>query len=337
MNIKEYLKDRQLFIIINLTTFIIVGGLAWLFDIGASVILMVFLIWFGPLVLYIAAEYGKNKIFYDELEHVLNKLDKKFLLPEVIKEPDFIEGKILYDILKETYKDMHENVKKYRDMQSEYQEYIETWVHEIKTPVASSRLIINNNENPITKSIEYEIKRIEEYIEQVLYYSKSSNANKDYIIKEISLADVARGTIKRNSRDFINKKIAVDMDGVKDIVYSDPKWLEFILNQVVGNSIKYCKEKEGKITLYSDKNEKGIVLTIKDNGVGIVDRDISRVFEKGFTGENGRIFGKSTGIGLYLCMNLCDKLGLGLALTSKAGEGTEVNIIFPVGDMYLMK
>ena len=266
----------------------------------------------------------------------MDSLDKKYLLSEIIKEPEFIEGKLIYYLLKEANKNMHEHVNKYRDMQSDYREYIETWVHEVKTPIASTRLIIENNQNKVTKIISYEVKKIEAYIEQALYYSRSNDVSKDYIIKELSLASVVRNTIRENSRDFINKRISIDIEAVEGTVYSDAKWLKFILNQVIGNSIKYIREEDGKVKVYSIRNENNIVLTLEDNGIGIVDKDINRVFEKGFTGENGRRVGRSTGIGLYLCKKLTEQLGLGLTLTSKAGEGTKVNIIFPLGRINLL-
>ncbi len=261
----------------------------------------------------------------------MENLDQKYLLSEIMKEPEFIEGKILYNLLQQTDKDMHEHVKHYRDMQSDYREYIETWVHEIKTPIASTRLMIENNQNDITRNINHEIRKIEEYIEQVLYYSRSNNVSKDYLIKEISLPTVVRNVIKRNSRDFIRKNISVDMEAVEGTIYSDAKWLEFIVNQLIGNSIKYMKDRNGKVKIYTIQNENNIVLTIEDNGIGMIEKDVKRVFEKGFTGENGRKFGRSTGIGLYLCQKLAEQLGLGITLTSKAGEGTKVRIIFPLG------
>lgn len=119
-------------------------------------------------------------------------------------------------------------------------------------------------------------------------------------------------------------------------MYSDAKWLEFIVNQVIGNATKYNREHDGRVTISTDRNENNIVLTIEDNGIGIIDKDISRVFEKGFTGENGREFGKSTGLGLYLCKKLAEQLGLGLIITSKMGEGTRVKLIFPLGSVNLI-
>jgi len=331
MSIKDYLKDRFVFLLINFILFLIICGIMLLINISDNIILLTFCIWFLPLLSSTALEYIKINRFYTDLTNVMDTLDKKYLLCEVIKEPEFTEGKFIYNLLKVTNKDMHEHVKEYRDMQSEYREYIETWVHEIKTPIASTKLIIENNPNEITRSIDYEIKTIEGYIEQVLYYSRSNNVSKDYIIKEISLASLIKSVIKSNSRDFISRRISIDIEGVEGLVYSDTKWLEFILNQIVVNSIKYSKEKAGKVKIYSIKNENNLVLNIEDNGIGIVDKDINRVFEKGFTGENGRKLRRSTGIGLYLCKKLSDQLGLGLTLTSQSGEGTKVSIIFPLG------
>lgn len=336
MNIKDYLKDRTLFLLINFMLFTIIWGIMLLIEISANIIILIFCIWFLPIFSFIIAEYIKQKKFYVEATNIMDDLDKKYLLAEIIKEPEFIEGKLLYNLLKVGNKDMHEHVKKYKDMESEYREYIETWVHEIKTPIASARLIIENNQNAVTRNINYEIRKVEEYIEQVLYYSRSNNVSKDYIIKKVSLSTLVRNVVKRNSRYFISKKISIDMEAVEGTVYGDAKWLEFILNQVIGNSIKYIREKEGKVRVYTVKNENNIVLTVEDNGIGIVDKDINRVFEKGFTGENGRMYGKSTGIGLYLCKKLSDQLGLGLSLTSKIGEGTKVNIIFPLGKVNLI-
>ena len=336
MRITDYLKDRVLFLLINFILFIITNGIMLLIGLEPPTIIIIFLIWFLPLIFYIISEFIKEKRFYDELNSTMESLDKKYLLSEVIKEPDFIEGKLLYEVLRQANKEMHEHVKKYRDMEMEYREYIETWVHEITTPIASTMLIIENNENEVTNNINYEIKKIEEYIEQVLYYSRSNNVSKDYIIREINLADFVRTVVKKNSRDFINKRISIQLEDTEGIVYSDGKWLSFILNQIIGNALKYSKGKGGWVKIYTERNENNIILTLEDNGIGIIDKDINRVFEKGFTGENGRKLGKSTGIGLYLCNKLCDQLGLGLKLSSQEGQGTKVSITFPLSKLNRM-
>ncbi|MCH1959556.1 sensor histidine kinase [Romboutsia hominis] len=331
MSVYEYLKQRTLFFIVNIVLFLITASIMLFVKVNISIITMVFLIWFTPISIYILMEMIKHKKYYDELVSISENLDKKYLISEVISEPEFIEGKLVYNILKSSNRNMQEHVKYFKNMQSEYQEYIETWVHEIKTPIASLMLIMENHEDNIPNSMKYEVKKIENYIDQVLYYSRSNDVSKDYIIKNFNLERIIRCVIRKNASDFINKRIGIDIKEINFNVYSDEKWVEFILNQIINNAIKYSKESEGKVSINAVKNKNNIILSIKDNGVGINEKDIDRVFEKGFTGENGRIFGKSTGIGLYLCKKLCDKLGLGINIVSKQQEGTEIRIIFPVG------
>lgn len=331
MSVYEYLKQRTLFFIVNIVLFLITASIMLFVKVNISIITMMFLIWFTPISIYILMEMIKHKKYYDELVSISENLDKKYLISEVISEPEFIEGKLVYNILKSSNRNMQEHVKYFKNMQSEYQEYIETWVHEIKTPIASLMLIMENHEDNIPNSMKYEVKKIENYIDQVLYYSRSNDVSKDYIIKKFNLERIIRCAIRKNASDFINKRIGIDIKEINFNVYSDEKWIEFILNQIINNAIKYSKESEGKVSINAVKNKNNIILSIKDNGVGINEKDIDRVFEKGFTGENGRIFGKSTGIGLYLCKKLCDKLGLGINIVSKQQEGTEIRIIFPVG------
>ena len=329
MKIVDYLKDKSLYLAVNLMTFIIVATLMYFSNVSTVVIFMTWCIWFLPLLIYIIIEYIKYKKYFDNIEDVLKNLDKKYLLPEVIEEPNSIIGEEINDILKEISRDMHEQVKYYRNMQEEYREYIEMWVHEIKTPIASSKLLIENNYNDLTRKIDIQIDRIENFVEQVLYYSRSDEVGKDYIIRKIELSQVVKNVIKKNQRDFISKRISLQLGDIDEIIYSDNKWIEFILNQIIGNAIKYSKGKDDKIKIESKEISNSVVLTIEDEGVGIIERDLDRVFEKGFTGENGRKFGKSTGIGLYLCKKLCNKLGLGLEIQSEVNVGTKISIIFP--------
>ncbi|MBG9828772.1 sensor histidine kinase [Bacillus wiedmannii] len=333
MNIGEFIKDKMVVILFNVLLFIILAGILLTVNVQFIIIFFVFCIWFFPLIIYMAIEFIKCKNYYNEINGILGKLEKKYLLPEVVKESNFIHGEKLNDILKEVSRDMHENVKYYRDMQSDYREYIETWVHEIKTPIASTKLIIENNQNEVTNKIDSQLDRIEGFVEQVLYYSRSNNVGKDYIIKPINLDDVVRTVIKRNYRDFIHKRIKLDIQDIDEIVYSDGKWIEFIINQIIGNSIKYSNNKKSMIRIYSIKKANSVIVTIEDNGVGIIPKDINRVFEKGFTGENGRRFSKSTGMGLYLCEKLCSKLGLKIGIESEMNKGTRVTLIFPLSGM----
>jgi signal transduction histidine kinase len=337
MSILEYIKERKAIIIINIFLFILVAITLIVANRNIWLTVLIFSTWILPLIANILVEYFKQNKFYNDMISISEKLDKKYLLPEVIEEPDFLEGKIVYDVLKETNKNMNENVKYFKNKQIEYREYIETWVHEIKTPIASTKLILENNESEIASKVSYEIKKIEGFIEQVLYYSKSEDVSKDYIIKEFNLSEAVKIAIRNNSRDFINKRIKLELNEINVMIFSDVKWVSFIINQLIGNAIKYSEKGKGKVKIYSKSNENSNSLIIEDNGVGINERDIDRVFEKGFTGENGRLFGKSTGIGLYLCKSLCDKLGLGIKLDSKKNEGTKVEIVFPLGKFTMFR
>ncbi|MEG1411054.1 MAG: sensor histidine kinase [Terrisporobacter sp.] len=335
MKIIDYLKDKSIYLAVNLMMFIIIASLMYYINISSVIIFLTGCTWFLPLLIYMVIEYIKNKKYFDNVGNILENIDKKYLLPEVIGESNSMIGEEINEILKELSRDMHENVKYYRNMQEEYREYIEIWVHEIKTPIASSKLLIENNNNEVTRKIDTQINKIENFVEQVLYYSRSDEVGRDYIIKKIDLSQVVKTVIKKNQRDFISKRISLELEDIDEIIYSDTKWVEFILNQIVGNAIKYSKGKEDKIKIKSKKIANSVILTIEDNGVGIIERDINRVFEKGFTGENGRKFGKSTGIGLYLCKKLCDKLGLSLSIESNINEGTKVSIIFPQSENIL--
>ena len=247
--------------------------------------------------------------------------EKKYLLSEIIKRPKSYEEQILYDVLRESNRAMHEHVNEYKIMQREYREYIETWVHEIKTPIALTKLVAENSEGRTKRIIINEAKKIEGYVEQALYYSRSNDVSKDYIIKEFDI------------KETIKKVIRNDIEKAEGKVISDEKWVEFIINQIIVNSIKYKNKEAAIIKAYTTVDTDKIILTIEDNGIGIIDKDIDKVFDKGFTGYNGRIFGKSTGIGLYLAKKLSLKLGLNITLSSKVNEGTKVSIVFPLSSL----
>lgn len=329
MRLIDFFKDKGVFFSVNIITFIILVCMMIVLRISLVIVFTIGFIWFLPLLSYMALDYIKYKRYFSDIEETLESLDKKYLLPEIMEESNFIIGEKLNGILKILSRDMHENVKYYKNMQEEYREYIETWVHEIKTPIASTKLLIENNNNEVTKKIDSQIDKIENYVEQVLYYSRSDEVGKDYIIKEVNLDYIIRNVLKRNYRDFIYKNIKLELEHIDINIYSDVKWVEFILNQIIGNSIKYLNSDKNIIKIECKEYDNSVILKIEDNGIGISEKDIKMVFEKGFTGENGRLFGKSTGIGLYLCKKLCKKLGLGLDIESIKGKGTKVYIIFP--------
>ncbi len=294
------------------------------------------------LILYfisIIVEYFKKKLYYQNIYKTLDELKEKYLITEVIENSSFVEGKILKEILEQIDKSMIENVNTYKYLQEDYKEYIEMWIHEIKIPIAASKMIVENNKNEITKSIDEELDKVENYIEQALYYARSNTVDKDYYIKKNKIEDMVNECIKKNRKVLIGEKISINTHDLKISVNTDSKWIVFILNQIIQNSIRYRKEKgQAEIEIYSVKGKENVILYIKDNGMGIKKGEITRVFEKGFTGTNGRMLNKkSTGIGLYLCKKLCDKLGMAIELNSIKNEGTEVRLVFPNSSYIDMK
>lgn len=330
MKIEKYLKEKIIYIILTIFGIATIEILLLAYQISIGIRIYVAI---APLILLcicIGIEYYIKNRYYKELRGKLDSLDEKYLISELLLTPSFEEGKILKEVLQDIDKSMLEHVNKYKYNQDDYKEYIELWIHEIKMPIATSKMIIENNKNQITESINEELNKIENYIEQALFYARSNTVEKDYYIKRANLKEIVNSSILKNKDSLLQNKIELNIHDLEQDVYTDSKWCVFILNQIIQNSIKYSKKEDKKIEIYSVKKKEKVVLYIKDNGIGIKKGEITRVFEKGFTGDNGRISGqKSTGIGLYLCKKLCNRLEIGLELNSEKNIGTEVRIIFP--------
>ena len=310
MKFKEYLKDNILNFMLLIFTVISIEILLMIYNISVLIRIYIAVSILLIYLLGLSISYYKKKKFYGKVLKILEDIDKKYLLPEMIDAPDFLEGKILKRVIEDMGKAMTEHVNEYKFLTEDYKEYIELWIHEVKIPIATSKMIIENNKNEVTKNIDEELDKIDDYTEQALFYARSNTVNKDYIIKKIKLEKIVNMALLKNKKEFIGRKVNVNIYNLDLEVATDSKWLVFILNQIISNSIKYKKQNENlSLEIFAKKQKENVTLYIKDNGIGISKNDISRIFEKGFTGENGRIIGKkSTGIGLYLCKKLCDKL-----------------------------
>ena len=229
---------------------------------------------------------------------------------------------------------MCEMVKILENQTDDFKDYIEMWIHEVKIPIASLVLMAHNHPDKFDKNFKEQIKRIEDYVEQVLYYVRQEFAEKDYFINSVSLKKVIANVALKNKNDFLESKIDLIVENVDCKVYTDSKWLEFILNQIIGNSIKYKKEKNSIIKITVEEDLEKCTLIVEDNGIGIPETDLSSVFEKSFTGNNGRRKGKSTGMGLYIVKKLCDKLGHQVKIESQEGEYTKLFLVFSKNKYY---
>lgn len=330
MSFKDYIKDKSIYILALLFVVVTSEILLIPFNIHKFVKIYIKVI---PVVMFFICffiEYYRKNKYYTNLKNKIEELDEKYLISEIIEASDFSESKILKEVLQETGKSMLENVNNYKHLTEEYKEYIELWIHEVKLPIATGKMIIENNKSKVTESIDEELDKIENYVEQALFYARSNVPEKDYYIKKQSLKEIINTAILKNKRSLLQNKVKLDLHELEGQVYTDSKWCTFIINQIIQNAVKYTKTENKKIEIYDVDNKENTILYIKDNGIGIKESEISRVFEKGFTGTNGRKTGqKSTGMGLYLCKKLCDKLGLKIKLNSNENLGTEVKIKFP--------
>ena len=335
MNLRIFLRDKCIYIILVFFVVISLEILLIPFEVATAIKVYIGIIPIITIVISLLVEYYKKRNFYKMLEERLNALEEKYLISEVMSSPNFIEGKILQDCLQELGKSMIESVDKYKYLQNDYKEYIELWIHEIKIPIATGKMIIENNKSKITKSIDQELNKIDDYVEQALFYARSNNVEKDYYIKKTSLEEVVNDTLIKNKAILLENKVNINIHDLQYTVNTDNKWLVFILSQIIQNSIKYSKEGEKNIEIFGNENKESVTLHVKDNGIGIKNSELTKVFDKGFTGTNGRITGKkSTGIGLYLSKKLCNRLGLSINISSRENVGTEIIITFPKGTFF---
>lgn len=264
--------------------------------------------------------YNHKKVWYDQLDNYQEDLSKE-LFGAQNNEQQFIQTKI-NNISLEYRNELTELYQNQKDQR----EYTESWVHDIKVPLAALKLSQDDDLDP--QLIAEELDQIDYLVDQALYFARLNNFSNDYLIQEQDLNDIVKSCIRTNKRLFISKRIGISLDVTDKKVLTDEKWLSFIINQVLSNSLKYT-DQGGKIEIFTDTTDNNIQLHIKDNGIGISSQDISRVFNKGFTGTNGRQTGsKSTGMGLYLTKKMVDKLGHSIQINSKTGEGTETIITF---------
>ena len=212
--------------------------------------------------------------------------------------------------------------------QREYREYVESWVHEIKTPITAARLLCRNIEGESRNRISHELGQMEAHVERALFYARAESPEKDIVIRPLPLEDIVSQSIQNHKELLIQGGIRIETKGLEGVVYTDRKWVCFILGQLLQNSVRYCGENP-IITISSSSAGKQINLTVADNGIGIPEYELPRIFDRGFTGSNGRARGGSTGMGLYLCRRLAGFLEIQVQADSQEGQGTSVTLTFP--------
>lgn len=356
MRLTDYLSDKVIVILINMASMMALSLYLILIGNYLTNVILILAAWGIILVAYLSIDYIIKRKYFNKIDDTLKNLDKPYLIAEVMDKGNSIYDKIYRDVIHTSNKSVIEEIRGLKTSQSEYKEYIESWVHDIKTPLTAINLICENNKNDYTKKIQRETGIIENQVENVLYYARMEQVYKDYMIHSVNLKNVVLNSVRRNKLYFIQGKMQVNVEFDDIMVSTDEKWIEFLLNQIFLNAIKYRTNENAHIDITTNKQDKNIELIIEDNGIGIPKEDIGRIFEKGFTGSNGRrdikkennikrennvrkdieteynISKKATGIGLYLCKNLCDKLDIGIRCESEEGRYTRMILTFPDSD-----
>ena len=313
------------------TFFVLFLMLEFLYIIGNtfSVVFMIGMVIAILIMTKYLMDWYRKKKYFEIITERVKDLKEPWLIAELLPVSYTIEDEIYQELLRKVGSSAIEEIHKIEDEQKEYEDYIEQWIHEVKTPITSIHLMLENriSENPgLKKDLNVELSRLENDVELALYYARSEQIYRDYLIQKLNVRKVLLKVVNKNRTVIMNSSVAIDLDCDEALyAYGDEKWLVFMLTQVLLNAIKYKAEADAKVVMRAKRDNKRIVLNIIDNGKGIKKEELPRIFDKGFTGSNGRDNEKSTGMGLYLVHKLCEKLEIDIKADSVYGEFTEIS------------
>ena len=328
MTLREFLSDRLRRIALQ----VICAGLATLFLFATGtqpgvlvILLIVLLLVFLTVNMF---DFFQQRARLLELKSILDGLDRKYLFTECVPQPKGLFERRLFDLARLAGRDMTGAVSDAQASQREYREYVERWVHEIKAPLTAARLICRELDGDTRRKLTAELSQIEAHVERALFYARAENPEQDCLFRQIELEKIAAQAIESHRSLLIQNGIRLEMENMNCPVYTDEKWAVFILGQLLQNAARY-RGPEPAVILSAKPLGRQTQLIVHDNGIGIPAHELPRVFDRGFTGSNGRSRGGSTGIGLYLCRKLAVFLELELRMDSQEGAGTTVTLTFP--------
>lgn len=327
MTFGDFIKDELSSILLQILCAIIltIYLCSLSLDIGECVLILI--AWIVIASLYYFYKYYRTNLIFKKWSSILQSLERKYLLGEMISNYGSFQLELFIQILRSSLKSMTQEVSKVQIEKKEYQELIEKWAHELKAPIASITLVCENNPSELSRKILLQANRLSYNVEQVLYYARLGYMSNDYMIKRVSLEDIIHTAILNNKQLLIQNQFSIEVHTVDSFVYTDTKALVFILGQIINNSAQY-RSSSPLLTFRAIDTNHHVYLEIQDNGTGIRESDLGRVFEKGFTGSNGHQRKTSTGIGLYLCKQLCKELGIEITICSAVNKYTCVSLAF---------
>ncbi|MCI8319793.1 MAG: HAMP domain-containing histidine kinase [Dorea sp.] len=333
MTFSAYIKNKLLPIILHIFCMLVLFFFLHATGYPDNYSVLVLSCWMLITAAFFSADYCGRRKYFSEISKLLKETDKRYLLGELMPKSLKLEDRLYKEMIRLAGKSVIERIRKAEQEKKEYREFIESWVHEIKAPITGVSLICENNKSELTKRIWLENRKTENYVDMALYYARAGEVYKDYMIRETDLSETVSSVLSGNKYELIQSGVQVTVD-CGHAVYTDGKWIAFILNQLVLNSVKYKNGDKEQLCIRTEEQERSVRLVVEDDGIGIKKEELPRIFEKGFTGSNGRMTQRATGMGLYLCKSLCKKLGIGITALSKEGEGTRIILEFPVGDYY---
>lgn len=329
MTIREFLSDRlgkitgQLCCTVSAALFLLATGTSS----GVIVLLLLFLLLIS--ITTQAAEYLKCRRRLSELNVLMQGLDQKYLFSECAPPPRTVYEQKLFALMRCSGRAMIGAVSDAQASMQEYREYIESWVHEIKTPLTAAKLTCRHLEPDSRRKFSAELAQIEAHVERALYYARVKSPEQDCIIRQTALADIVSQAVGNHRTLLIQSQMKIETGDLDFTVYTDRKWAVFMLGQLLQNASRYRNNDSPSILLTATRCGRQVRLTVSDNGIGIPAHELPRVFDRGFTGSNGRTRGGSTGMGLYLCRKLAALLEIDLQISSEEQKGTAVTLTFP--------
>ena len=328
----EYLEEKIFFIISSLLFTILLSIYLLLIGINVGIVILLAILIIAFILISLLVSYILIKKRYVKIVNLVDSLDEKYLIKEVIDKPKNLENKAYYYALDKACKALNDKLSEVENSKEEYLDFLDSFIHEIKTPISALSLYADNNNDERVKE---EVLKISRLVDKMLFYARSDVVEKDYFIKEVTLADLVHPVLLEYKNYLLNYHIKVEVKNLDNlVVYTDIKWLNFIIGQILSNSLKYQNKKERIVRIKGIDDKNNIKLVIYDNGVGIKESDLSKVFFKGFTGSN-RSKKNASGIGLYLTKKLCDKLGIDIKIESVYLKYTKVIITFPKGNYFI--
>lgn len=328
MTLKEFLSDRLGRLVLQPVSMAVMAVFLLATGTQAGILIIILIVWFLLFLILQAYDFLKLRSHLDELKSIMDGLDQKHLFSECVPTPHNAYERRIYQLMRRSGKAMIEAVSDARCAQRDYREYIESWVHEIKTPITAARLICRSADPRLRAKLSRELSQIDNHVERVLFYARAESPENDFIISRTDLAGIAEEAIEQHQSLLIQSGVRIETGDLAQTVYTDGKWVCFILGQLLQNAVRYRTDPP-VITLSARQLGRQIQLTVEDNGIGIPSHELPRVFERGFTGSNGRSRGGSTGMGLYLCRRLAGSMEIDLQIHSAEGQGTSVILTFP--------